>query len=243
MSNETDPSGAIAAISDLKAGRDPAFAQAFANPSHAGHRAAVERLSQLHELAYGGAAGNAASGASGVPAAPSAVPGSSEPPGSGDAPRPADEIAREIDQHFPPARPEQFDLPSLADEGEDYGPRQFEADKLARSWLADARFPREIGSHIAQEAARTAALLKTMTPESRELWARGQREMIDRTLGAAAPRKLALAHQLIQELEGKSPGVVAFLEASGAGNAATIVVQVAEHATRLAARRGIRVDG
>jgi hypothetical protein len=82
-----------------------------------------------------------------------------------------------------------------------------------------------------------------MTPETRELWARGQREAIDKMLGAAAPRKLALAQQLIQELEGKRPGVVAFLEASGAGNAASVVVQVAEHATRLAARRGIWIEG
>jgi hypothetical protein len=243
MPNDLDAAGAVAAIADLKAGRDPGFSQAFANPGHAGHQAAVERLSRLHALAYGDTAGNAAASGSGAPAAPGTVPAPVDAPASGGADRPADEIAREIDQHFPPARPEQFDMPVIADEGEDYGPRQFEADKLARSWLADARLPREIGSHIAQEAARTAALLKTMTPETRELWARGQREMIDRTLGAAAPRKLALAHQLIQELEGKSPGVVAFLETSGAGNAASIVVQVAEHATRLAARRGIRVDG
>jgi len=134
-------------------------------------------------------------------------------------------------------------MPVIADEGEDYGPQQFEAGKLARSWLADARLPREIGSRIAQEAARSATLLKTMTPEAREIWTRGQRETIDRTLGAAASQKLALAQRLIQELETKSPGVVAFLEASGAGNAAAVVVQVAEHATRLAARRGIRIEG
>jgi hypothetical protein len=62
-------------------------------------------------------------------------------------------------------------------------------------------------------------------------------------LGPAAPQKLALAQQLIRELEAKSPGVANFLEATGAGNAATIVVQVAEHASRLAARRGIRIQG
>lgn len=238
MPNDMDAAGALAAISDLKAGRDPAFAQAFANPAHAGHRAAIERLAQLHELAHGAPAGN-----SGAPAAPGSVPGPAEAPANRSDEPPVEEVAREIDQHFPPARPEQFEMPIMAEEGEDYGPQQFEADKLARSWLADGRFPREIGSHIAQEAARAAALVRSMTPETRELWARGQREAIDKMLGAAAPRKLALAQQLIQELEGKRPGVVAFLEASGAGNAASVVVQVAEHATRLAARRGIRIEG
>jgi hypothetical protein len=242
--NNNPAGAALAEIATLKG--DPSFRAVFSDANHVEHRAAVERMTRLHETAYADPASIAAS-PSGAPASPGA---GDPPPGPGDATQPETEetqapgdMAAEIDALFPPARPVDYDMPRFAEDGAEYGTKEFEADTLARSWLADARFPRELGSFVAKESAKTAALLKTMSPELRELWARGQKETVERILGPAAPRKLALAQQLIRELEAKRPGVAHFLEASGAGNAAAIVVQVAEHATRLAARRGIRIEG
>ncbi|MCA3247875.1 MAG: hypothetical protein ING19_01460 [Azospirillum sp.] len=233
--NNNPAGSALAEIASLKSDRE--FVSAYADAGHIGHKAAVERMTRLHEAAY-------AATPSGAPAAPGAVTPPPAAPGaeSVGTEAPSDPAA-EIDKFFPPARPEQYEMPAFAEPGEEYGAAHVEADKLARGWLSEARFPREIGSHIAKEAARVAGLVKSMTPETRELWAQGQKESVEKMLGPAAPKKLALAQQLIRELEAKNPGVVNFLEATGAGNSAAIVVQVAEHAARLAARRGIRIEG
>jgi hypothetical protein len=249
MSDTTNNNPAGAALTEIATLKgDPSFRAVFADANHVEHRAAVERMTRLHETAYAAShSGAPADPGAGAPADPGA---GAPPPGPGDAMRPDNEgtkapgdMAAEIDALFPPARPVDYDMPLFAENGAEYGAAEFEADTLARSWLADARFPRELGSFVAKEAAKVAGLVKTMSPELRELWARGQKESVERILGPAAPRKLALAQQLIRELEAKRPGVAHFLEVSGAGNAAAIVVQVAEHATRLAARRGIRIEG
>lgn len=49
------PSPAQAAqgeIASLRAGRDPGFLAAYGDPQHIGHRAAVDRMTKLHETAY-----------------------------------------------------------------------------------------------------------------------------------------------------------------------------------------------
>jgi hypothetical protein len=144
--------------------------------------------------------------------------------------------AAAIDQLFPPAKkPEEYVMPVLA-EGE-YGTEVQAFDQQARGWLAEARFPRELGSSIAKAAQGEALKLETMDGTGRELWAREQRVMLQRLWGNKFEAKQAVARQLVQELEAKSPGLVRFLEETGLTNSATLAAQLALQGERLAARR------
>ena len=145
------------------------------------------------------------------------------------------EEAKAIDAAFPPAKPEDYRMPRFATDA-DSVPDIMRVEQTARGWLAEARLPAEIGSAIAADAHRTAALWQTMNDNAKEVWSREQLAIATRILGPSAEEKIALARQLVDEIEAKKPGLKGFLENSGAGSCAAVVVQLANHAARLAAR-------
>lgn len=151
-------------------------------------------------------------------------------------------IAREIDSFFPPAAPEDFEFPPMLSNGHEIteGDKTLiNAQNLTRTWLSEARFTKGIGNFIIQEAAKTEAQLKDMAKPERDLWAQSQRVEVERLLGQnQAAEKIKLANQLIFELEKKNPGLVSYLEQTGVGNSAAIVMQFAQQAERLYMRKG-----
>jgi hypothetical protein len=143
-----------------------------------------------------------------------------------------------LDAAFPPGKPTEYTLPKLTAPGEEYTEATAAKDHLARGWMAEARLPVSIGNHIAAEVAAIADKWPAMNDSQRRVYAINERSKLDRLLGADAQVKIEGARRLVAELEAKSPGLVHLLEASGAGNSAAVVVMLAQHAARLAARRG-----
>lgn len=142
--------------------------------------------------------------------------------------------AAEIDAMFPPAKPEEYQMPSMGDE---YGPTQHKLDTDARGWLAEARFPAGLGSALLSEIDRVSVAHSKMSDGERQIWAQKEVAVLQNMWGDSYGPRVKAAQQIIKELELKRPGLVEILEVSGAGNSAFVIAQVALHAERLLARR------
>jgi len=134
---------------------------------------------------------------------------------------------------YVPAKPEEYSMPKITEDGA-YTPEVAAWDKQRRQWLSTAKLDKAIGSELARNAEETHQRLKGMTDGQRELWAAGQRAQLDR-LGFTQER-INLARQLVAEVEASSPGLVAYLFDTGAGNDARIVANVVLQAERLNSR-------
>jgi hypothetical protein len=142
-------------------------------------------------------------------------------------------IAEEIDKAFPPAKPEQYDFQLIGPDDE-YTPKIAAFDKQVRDILSTGRFPREIGNFVADEISQTATRTHAMTDAQRAIWEQNERLTLERMWGPEKmQQRLALAQQLVQEVDKKHPGLVELLETTGAGNSSMVVMQVALHAERL----------
>ncbi len=143
---------------------------------------------------------------------------------------PAPELTPEqiaYDQQFPSARsPADYEMPLItgADDNEAVA-----LDKAARGWLHDAGFDRSRGSSLLREIDRVAQQHQGMSDAQKQLYQMGERQKLERAWGNEFPAKLALARQLVEELQQKRPGVVEALEA-GPGNSALVLSLIAAQA-------------
>lgn len=148
--------------------------------------------------------------------------------------------AAEIDAAFPPAKAGQFDMPIFTDEhGSAESEAAFNAAAGARAALETAGFTKEIGGYLAKEIASVQKEWTGLDDTGQELYRRTQMAQLERMWNEKAPEKIALAQQLVRELEAKHPGVMDLLDMTGAANSATVIAQVVAHAERLLAKRGL----
>src|SRR5574340_860451 len=145
--------------------------------------------------------------------------------------------AAEIDKAFPPARPQDYEFPQYNGPGEGLTAEQAKFDATARGWLADAKFTREIGSSLAIEIDREARAHQSMSDIDRLLYGKQQQILLERLWGTGTADKISMARQLVRELDARRPGLIALLEATGAGNNARLIAALANQAERLALRR------
>lgn len=145
-----------------------------------------------------------------------------------------DPLAPPIGPSVAPAKSQDFTLPSL---GLDPDSSEFaQADGLFRGWLTDLRLDGNAGSSFAslvEERAKHWAGLPRWDEarDATEAQLRG-------IYGTQYEQKVALANQLVGELEAKRPGLVAFLEHSGLQNDALVIyrlVSIAEDLERASA--------
>ncbi|MCW5621968.1 MAG: hypothetical protein KIS79_12755 [Burkholderiales bacterium] len=151
--------------------------------------------------------------------------------------------ASAVDEHlqglgygFEPAEdPMQFKLPEMFDATDRATTGDIvEADAQVRGWLFAARLPAQIGSAIADEAARVSRRTERMTPADRAVYQVEQKAQLQKLWGVEYKDKLALAQQLTREVDKKTGGgLLSFLETSGAGDSALIIAQLYEQAHRL----------
>jgi hypothetical protein len=134
------------------------------------------------------------------------------------------------------ARPEEYRLPRLMEPGAQLTPEVVAFDKQAREWLAEAGLPREIGTFVATEVAKVAEATKDATEAQCTAYRMEQEGQLRRMWGSDFDRKVALARQLVAQVEAKRPGIVEYLEATRAGDCAAVVAQLALAAERLTAR-------
>lgn len=136
------------------------------------------------------------------------------------------------EQGQPPAKSiTEYQMPFDGD-----GPHAAEADKWAREILLAGGFSPSNGSALASEIERAGAATERMTPVAREIWAREQHELVTKVLGANAAERIALARQLVSEIDARRPGLKRLLDHSGIGNSANVVYLFVQQAEMLARR-------
>lgn len=138
---------------------------------------------------------------------------------------------------MPGAKPEEYIAPRWAPPGQEPTKEMVAADGLMRAALSTAGISKEIGASILAESDRVANHYTALSPGEREVYTKTEMKKLAKIHKEALPQKLALARQLIAEVEEKHPGTKALLESSGAGSSALVVNLVIGHAERLAARR------
>ncbi|WP_119462930.1 hypothetical protein [Rhodospirillaceae bacterium SYSU D60014] len=168
-----------------------------------------------------------------APAAPVVPPGTEATP----SPEVMAYEAQAIDQGFPIADSREFETPNFSgiasSLGESLSNEQLmQVDTTARAWLSTMELPRGIGNFVASECARINGIWDTMTPATQATWTRQQEVFLENKYGAEWPQKQALAQDFIRQVGAKHPDFITFLEDSGAGNAASVVCMIVEHATR-----------
>lgn len=118
--------------------------------------------------------------------------------------------------------------------------QDMQKDILARNWLMAGGLSAGNGSAIAEEIARVGTAYEAMSEIDRTIW-RQQQEQIARKIlsefGQDANKRIALAKQLVHEIDERYPGLKQFLDATGAGSSAMLIVKLAEQAEALARRQ------
>lgn len=164
--------------------------------------------------------------------------------GNGIAPIAQPETNPEIiahDQEFPRASsPTEYRIPPLAEHGKEYSEQDHKLNLQIRSWLHYSRFSAEAGSSLAERIGSVAKQTQAMDHVDYKVWKIGQERHLQGIYGPDYAKKMALGGQLLSELEKSSPGIVQFLEQSGAGNDALISSIIIHQAEILDRRAEIR---
>lgn len=134
---------------------------------------------------------------------------------------------------FEAAKPHEYQMPNSTAIST---PQQRAADMKFRTWLADARFPKNIGSALAAEASRVLKQHAAMSEGEKELFKRTEAFQLKKLWGDKFEERRALGLKLLTELDQKQPGVLDFIDTSGLGNSALIISLVHGQAERLLAR-------
>ena len=158
-------------------------------------------------------------------------------------------VASEIDKAFPKAKLQDFETPRAHGEKINIA-----VDTQIRNVLASGEFSKEVGTEIYRAIYSTAnqfekmrgALEKQVSENrldrasadkrytaERELYAISERLAVERIWKGDTERKMALANQLLGEMEAKNPGLIEYLQRNGASNSSAVVIQLGEHAARL----------
>lgn len=84
--------------------------------------------------------------------------------------------------------------------------------------------------------AKVGKAFNAMSEAEQVLYQRSERAHLERLWGSEETQR-KLAHQLVMKIDDRRPGIVDLLLDTGAGNSAMVIMNLALHAERLAARR------
>ena len=150
------------------------------------------------------------------------------------------EEQKELDRHFPQAKPEEYRI-SYAAPGEDspvMTPELKQFDTAARTWLSEAGTPREIGNSVVNAIAMTAQHTKGMTEEQLDRYAEAEYAKLERAYGPSLDAKLRQAGRMVEVLNAKQPGLKKMLQANGIGDSSIVASLSIQQAERYHARKG-----
>lgn len=137
-------------------------------------------------------------------------------------------------QAFPVAdNPEQYNLteyPVDASDGDEVGAHEF--DVWRRSALHAAGFPRDMAGSVVAACVAAEKRFANETPADRELTILNTHAELARLWGDRTQTNLDLANKFLDYVEAKSPGVLAYLDASGAANDIAVIAAVVAQAER-----------
>lgn len=144
----------------------------------------------------------------------------------------SDEV-KDLDTHFPPATPEQFTIHY----GQDMTPELRAFDSNARTWLAGAGFPQNLGTSLVH--AIEAVTKQTQHMDETQLAEYGNKEYLklQSIYGTELDAKLRETGYMINIIEQQRPGLKALLRSRGIGDSARTVTLLIDQSRRFWARR------
>jgi hypothetical protein len=147
---------------------------------------------------------------------------------------------QQLDQQFPPAKPEDY-LIRYYTPGQEppVMPKEVQAfDANARGWMADMGLPRDFGNATVNILSKSIQHLSALSPDQRESYKEQENEKLRTLFGGQDKLDEALepARQMIHEVEQKRPGLKDFVRVHG--DHAMFVAQLIQAARIYHARKG-----
>ena len=145
---------------------------------------------------------------------------------------------KELDAHFPPAKPEEFAIHyGVPGQEPAMTPKLKAFDSSARTWLSGAGFPRETGNSLVNAIAKVTQQTQHMTADQLESYGHAEFEKLQKAYGPALEEKLRSAAVMINQLEQWQPGLKNLLKSHGIGDNALVASLLIQQAARYHARR------
>lgn len=144
-----------------------------------------------------------------------------------------------FDQHFPPAKPEEYRI-AYGDPGQEPPPmtpelKQF--DTAARTWLSEAGFHRDLGNSLTNVIGAVTRANAGMSEAELELLGHAEYAKLERLYGPALEPKLQQTWKMVDAGERKQPGIKGLLGSHGIGDNALVVSLLIQQAERYQARK------
>ena len=149
------------------------------------------------------------------------------------------EEAKELDRHFPTAKESDYTI-RYGRPGEDVKetPELKQFDASARTWMATAGMPKEIGNRLVNAIAKVTATTQHMSADQLETYGHAEFEKLQRAHGPALEERLRDASRMVHELETQHPGLKNLLNSRGIGDSAMVANLLMGHAKIYHARKG-----
>lgn len=137
---------------------------------------------------------------------------------------------KQLDAHFPAAKPEEFTI-RYGDPSQEttMTPDLKQFDDSARTWLSSAGLPREIGNSLVNEIDRVVQRTHRMTEAQLEEYGVAEFSKLQRVYGDKLEDKLNQAGRMIADLDLKRPGLKNLLRSKGIGDSALVASMLIQH--------------
>jgi hypothetical protein len=144
-----------------------------------------------------------------------------------------------LDKQFPVTKAEDFIIRyGLPGQELPMTPELKAFDQSARTWMATAGMPREIGNSLVSAIEKTAQATKHMSASELEHYGTTEFAKLEKAHGAALEERLQAAGRMVHDLDLKTAGLKNLLKSRGIGDNALIANMLIAHAQIYHARRG-----
>jgi hypothetical protein len=103
-------------------------------------------------------------------------------------------------------------------------------------YFVDAGVTKETAAFILKQADAFGHRSEKWDENDHVLFGRSEMAKLECVFGDQLPQKLELARQMVQKLEAKRPGLADWLDTTGLGNDAGVILALANHCARLSTR-------
>lgn len=134
--------------------------------------------------------------------------------------------------------PEQYDLSQYPVDDSGDAAATMEFDAWRRSALQAAGVPAEMAGGLVSACVDAERRFQNQTPDQRELQISNANAAMAKLWGDKATANLELANKFLDYVESRQPGVIEYLDASGAANDVFVIAAVVAQAERFIATGG-----
>ena len=147
---------------------------------------------------------------------------------------------KELDSAFPPAKERDYTIRYNApgDDAREQMPELKAFDQSARTWLAGAQFPREVGNSLVSAISKVLQHTRAMTADQLNTYGENEYVKLQRAYGDQLEDKLRQTGRMIQDLDAKTPGLKHLLKSKAIGDNTLIVSMLVQQYAIYHARKG-----